>query len=108
MATYGLPIVLLILVSVAILLAMNRRLRREVSRRRQLERELRDSEQHYRGLVESLNAIAWEMRLEENRFTYVSPHAERLLGYPSANGCSRASGSGPCTPWTPSTPSTTA
>ncbi|WP_204304145.1 PAS domain S-box protein, partial [Stenotrophomonas maltophilia] len=61
---------------------MNRRLRREVSRRRQLERELRDSEQHYRGLVESLNAIAWEMRLEENRFTYVSPHAERLLGYP--------------------------
>lgn len=36
MATYGLPIVLLILVSVAILLAMNRRLRREVSRRRQL------------------------------------------------------------------------
>ncbi|WP_164248087.1 hypothetical protein, partial [Stenotrophomonas maltophilia] len=55
MATYGLPIVLLILVSVAILLAMNRRLRREVSRRRQLERELRDSEQHYRGLVESLN-----------------------------------------------------
>ncbi|MGU2007705.1 PAS domain S-box protein, partial [Pseudomonas aeruginosa] len=82
MATYGLPIVLLILVSVAILLAMNRRLRREVSRRRQLERELRDSEQHYRGLVESLNAIAWEMRLEENRFTYVSPHAERLLGYP--------------------------
>lgn len=32
--------------------------------------------------MESLNAIAWEMRLEENRFTYVSPHAERLLGYP--------------------------
>ncbi|WP_410961584.1 PAS domain-containing protein, partial [Salmonella sp. SAL4457] len=32
--------------------------------------------------MESLNAIAWEMRLEDNRFTYVSPHAERLLGYP--------------------------
>lgn len=84
LARYGIPVALLILVSVAVLLAMNRRLRREVSRRRQLEQDLRDSEQHYRGLVESLNAIAWEMRLTENRFTYVSPHAERLLGYPLA------------------------
>src|SRR5690606_25338788 len=53
--------------------------------RQALEAQLRDSEQHYRGLVESLNAIAWQMRLPDYRFTYVSPHAEKLLGYPRAD-----------------------
>ncbi|AGI22364.1 hypothetical protein H681_02410 [Pseudomonas sp. ATCC 13867] len=76
------PIFLLIAFTVLVLVTMNRRLRGEMQRREKLEQALRDSEQHYRGLVESLAAIAWEMRLTENRFTYVSPHAQRLLGYP--------------------------
>ncbi|WP_437879561.1 bifunctional diguanylate cyclase/phosphodiesterase [Pseudomonas sp. LRF_L74] len=70
-----------ILILFAVLL-INRRLSREIQQRQRLEEQLRSSEQHYRGLVESLNAIAWEMRLEDYCFTYVSPHAERLLGYP--------------------------
>ncbi|WP_069862301.1 bifunctional diguanylate cyclase/phosphodiesterase [Pseudomonas citronellolis] len=78
----GLPALLVSLAIVAILVAMNRRLRGEVARRVRLEQALRDSEQHFRGLVESMAAIAWEMRLSENRFTYVSPHAQELLGYP--------------------------
>jgi len=78
----ALPILLLITFTVLVLVTMNRRLRGEMQRREKLEQALRDSEQHYRGLVESLTAIAWEMRLSENRFTYVSPHAQRLLGYP--------------------------
>lgn len=78
----ALPILLLIGLSVLVLVTMNRRLRGEMQRREKLEQALRDSEQHYRGLVESLAAIAWEMRLADNRFTYVSPHAQRLLGYP--------------------------
>ncbi|WP_374441805.1 EAL domain-containing protein [Pseudomonas panipatensis] len=78
----GLPVLLLSIAVVAILAAMNRRLRREMRRREKLEQALRDSAQHFRGLVESLAAIAWEMRLAENRFTYVSPHAQALLGYP--------------------------
>ncbi|MDF3935508.1 bifunctional diguanylate cyclase/phosphodiesterase [Pseudomonas citronellolis] len=78
----GLPALALSLAIFAILFAMNRRLRAEVARREKLELALRDSEQHFRGLVESMTAIAWEMRLAENRFTYVSPHAQELLGYP--------------------------
>ncbi|MDN6856769.1 EAL domain-containing protein [Pseudomonas sp. CAN2814] len=76
------PIALLTALGLLVLFTMNRRLRGEMQRREKLEQALRDSEQHYRGLVESLTAIAWEMRLAENRFTYVSPHAQRLLGYP--------------------------
>lgn len=82
---YGLPALLLIGLALLFVLRINRRLSGEMSRRALLEDELRTSEQHYRGLVESLNAIAWEMRLDEHRFTYVSPHAERLLGYPLAD-----------------------
>ena len=33
-------------------------------------------------LVESLNAISWELDLETGKFIYVSPYAEKLLGYP--------------------------
>ena len=105
---YGLPALLLIGLALVFVLRINRRLSGEMSRRALLEDELRTSEQHYRGLVESLNAIAWEMRLDEHRFTYVSPHAERLLGYPWRTGSSPASGSAPSTPKTPSAPNTSA
>ncbi|MDX5370939.1 MAG: EAL domain-containing protein [Pseudomonadaceae bacterium] len=82
---YGVPALLLALAVLGLVLRGNRRLRREVNSRQALEAQLRDSEQHYRGLVESLNAIAWQMRLPDYRFTYVSPHAEKLLGYPRAD-----------------------
>ncbi|MBC9252478.1 diguanylate cyclase [Pseudomonas alcaligenes] len=81
-ALYGLPTLLAVLLVLAAVLRINRRLRQEMRSRKTLEQQLRISEQHYRGLVESLNAIAWEMRLEDYCFTYVSPHAEKLLGYP--------------------------
>lgn len=77
---YGLPALLGLLAILVSILLINRRLHREMARRADLERELRCSEQHYRGLVESLNAVAWE-RQPDNRFSYVSPHAERLLGH---------------------------
>ncbi|AYF88816.1 bifunctional diguanylate cyclase/phosphodiesterase [Pseudomonas sp. DY-1] len=78
---YGLPALLLAGV-LAFVMRVNRRLSNEMTSRAALQDELRSSEQHYRGLVESLNAIAWEMRVEDYCYTYVSPHAERLLGYP--------------------------
>lgn len=53
--------------------------------RRPRARELRSSEYHYRGLVESLSAIAWEARMSDFTYSYVSPHAEDLLGYPQAH-----------------------
>jgi diguanylate cyclase (GGDEF)-like protein/PAS domain S-box-containing protein len=81
---YGVPALLLALLVLAMVLRINRRLRQEMRGRKELEERLRDSEQHYRGLVESLNAVAWQMRMEDLRFTYVSPHAEKLLGHPLA------------------------
>ncbi len=39
-------------------------------------------ERRYRGLVDRLDAIFWEASVETFDFTYVSPRAEPLLGYP--------------------------
>ncbi|WP_068827348.1 bifunctional diguanylate cyclase/phosphodiesterase [Pseudomonas sp. BMS12] len=82
---YGLPALLLALAVLSIVLRINSRLRQEMQGRQALEEQLRHSEQHYRGLVESLSAIAWEADPNDFRFTYVSPHAEKLLGYPLAD-----------------------
>ena len=83
--TYGLPAVLLLSTVLAIVIRINRRLSSEISRRVALEQELRSSEYHYRGLVESLSAIAWEASVVDFTYSYVSPHAEELLGYPRAH-----------------------
>ena len=79
---YVLPGILLLVTVLVIVIRINRRLSSEISRRIALEQELRSSEYHYRGLVESLSAIAWEARLDDYTYTYVSPQAEALLGYP--------------------------
>jgi PAS domain S-box-containing protein len=62
------------------------RLRREVGR---LETELADErrrgaevERRYRGLVDRLDAIFWEADADTFEFTYVSPRAESITGYP--------------------------
>src|SRR5690242_6274178 len=39
-------------------------------------------ERRYRGLIDRLDAIFWEADAESFEFTYVSPRAEPLLGYP--------------------------
>ncbi|WP_457788108.1 bifunctional diguanylate cyclase/phosphodiesterase [Pseudomonas sp. PL-6] len=82
---YGLPALLGLLAVIAIILRINRRLHSEMQRRAELEQELRSREQHFRDLVESLSAIAWEAEPGDLRFTYVSPHAEKLLGYPQGD-----------------------
>ncbi|SEM77939.1 PAS domain S-box-containing protein/diguanylate cyclase (GGDEF) domain-containing protein [Pseudomonas sp. ok272] len=79
---YGLPGILLLVAVLAVVIRINRRLSSEIARRVALEQELRSSEYHYRGLVESLSAIAWEARISDFTYSYVSPHAEDLLGYP--------------------------
>ncbi|MEN2396286.1 bifunctional diguanylate cyclase/phosphodiesterase [Pseudomonas halotolerans] len=79
---YGLPALLLLSGILAAVIRINRRLSSEIARRVDLEQELRSSEYHYRGLVESLSAIAWEARVSDFTYSYVSPHAEDLLGYP--------------------------
>jgi diguanylate cyclase (GGDEF)-like protein/PAS domain S-box-containing protein len=79
---YGIPALILLFTLLAVVIRINRRLSSEIARRVALEQELRSSEYHYRGLVESLSAIAWEARAADYTYSYVSPHAEALLGYP--------------------------
>ena len=81
---YVLPGALLLIIVLLVVVRINRRLSSEISRRTSLEQELRSSEHHYRGMIESLSAIAWEARLDGDTYTYVSPQAEALLGYPIA------------------------
>ncbi|MCV4287445.1 EAL domain-containing protein [Pseudomonas capsici] len=79
---YGLPGLLLLSAALAAVIRNNRKLSLEISRGIELEQKLRGSEHHYRGLVESLSAVAWEANPEKMTYNYVSPQAESLLGYP--------------------------
>ncbi len=47
-------------------------------------RDLQVSREQYRTLVESTQAIPWEMEPASIRFSYVGPQAVRILGYPAA------------------------
>jgi PAS domain S-box-containing protein len=53
----------------------------DLTPRKIVEQELRESEARYRGLVEGIDAIVWEAD-ESLTFTFVSPRAVELLGYP--------------------------
>ncbi len=55
-----------------------------LKQKRQLETEqaLRESRETFKTLVEFTNAIHWELDLATNKFTYVSPQIEEMLGYP--------------------------
>ena len=82
---YILPSTLLLTVILIVVIRINRRTSFEIYHRKALEQALRSSEYHYRSLIESLSAIAWEARLDGDAYTYVSPQAEVLLGYPIAD-----------------------
>ena len=52
----------------------------DVTERRAAEEALRNSELKYRTMAESISDIVWTTDME-NRFTYVSPSVEHILGY---------------------------
>jgi len=54
-----------------------------ISERKQAEAELAQSQQDYRALVESVQAVVWRAN-PGGAFTFVSQEAEALLGYPLA------------------------
>jgi two-component system, cell cycle sensor histidine kinase and response regulator CckA len=49
---------------------------------KRVEEELRASEGRYRGLVEGIEAIVWEADARSLDFTFVSPRAVEVLGFP--------------------------
>lgn len=79
---FGIPSLMVLLLILITVIAINRRLRSEIDRRSVLENALRNSEQHYRSLVENLSAVTWEANVDDFNYSYVSPHAEKLFGYP--------------------------
>ncbi len=56
----------------------------DVGWRSEAEQRLRESEQRFRGLVHSLDAVVWEADPATGRLTFVSDPAERILGFPLA------------------------
>ncbi|CCQ73130.1 ATP-binding protein [Magnetospira sp. QH-2] len=44
--------------------------------------QLQKSEERFRSLVENTHIVAWEVDLVSGLFTYISPHAEELFGFP--------------------------
>ncbi|RPI15779.1 MAG: PAS domain S-box protein [Ignavibacteriae bacterium] len=54
---------------------------RDITKQKLAENALRESEKKYRKLIESTNVITWEFDVDTKSFHYVSPQAERILGY---------------------------
>src|SRR6266513_777075 len=57
---------------------------RDIGERKRAEEALHEAHQNYVTLVNSLDVIVWEADAQTFAFTFVSPQAERMLGYPLA------------------------
>lgn len=55
---------------------------RDISERKRAEELLRQSQENYANLVDSIDGIVWVADPRTFRFSFVSKQAERLLGYP--------------------------
>ncbi len=60
---------------------LNAQFRRSVRQERNALEALRLSDQRFRELVDDVDGIVWEAELPSSRFTFVSKHAEDLLGH---------------------------
>lgn len=56
-------------------------IKEDISYRKKVEQELRESEEHYRVMAENIENILWKHNIEIDRWTYIAPQVERILGY---------------------------
>jgi PAS domain S-box-containing protein len=54
----------------------------DITQRKELELSLARSQQQYQSLINSVDGVVWEADFTTFAFTFVSPQAEQLLGYP--------------------------
>ncbi len=54
----------------------------DITEQRQAEQALKQREEFLQSLIRSIDGIVWEADSTTFRFTYVSPRAESILGYP--------------------------
>jgi PAS domain S-box-containing protein len=57
---------------------------RNITGRKRMESALRESEERYRNVAESMTDVVWLLDVRSMRFTYVSPSVARLRGYTAA------------------------
>jgi PAS domain S-box-containing protein len=55
----------------------------DISELTETQLRFQQSEEKYRRLVEETNALVWEGDISPARFTYISPQAEKLTGFPT-------------------------
>ncbi|HLJ57813.1 MAG TPA: DUF4118 domain-containing protein [Chthonomonadaceae bacterium] len=73
LAASDLPLLVVFIVAAALINGVSERLRAQTQR----------ADQRYYSLVQGLDGIVWEKNPRSGAFTFVSRHAERLLGYPA-------------------------
>jgi PAS domain S-box-containing protein len=61
-----------------------RRSREEVAERKRAEEALTIAKEWSEGLINTIDGIVWEADAKTFQFTFISPQAERFLGYPSS------------------------
>ncbi len=53
----------------------------DITERKLIEKEMKSSEAYYRLVVENINDVVWKFDLATMTYTFVSPSAQRVLGY---------------------------
>lgn len=56
----------------------------DITLRKRTEEDLTASREQYQRLVETAGVIPWEFSFQQQRFVYVGPQAEKILGYPAS------------------------